>query len=80
MINSTKLGLSGGILWGLSLFVMTLAGIYLDYATDFLNLIATLYPGYDISWGGAFIGLLYGFVDGFLCLFILGWLYNKLNI
>lgn len=80
MINPVKLGVAGGILWALSMFICTILGIYFDYSTDFLNMIAGIYPGYNISWGGAFIGLIYGFIDGFFGLFLLGWLYNKLDI
>jgi hypothetical protein len=54
--------------------------MYTGYSTEFLNLIASIYPGYSISWSGSIVGLAYGFADGFVGLFLLAWLYNKLEI
>ncbi|CCB87051.1 MULTISPECIES: bacteriophage holin [Parachlamydia] len=78
MLNPTKLGLAGGILWGLSMFVCTLLAHYFGYGTHWLSLVSDVYPGYSVSLLGSIIGLIYGFIDGFVGLFLLGWLYNKL--
>jgi hypothetical protein len=79
MLNPIKLGISGGILWGFCMFICTILAIYTGYSAKFLDLMTDIYLGYSISWPGVFIGLAYGFIDGFLGLFLLGWLYNKLN-
>lgn len=79
MIHPVKLGLAGGILWGLSMFVCTILAIYTGYAVQFLDLMSSIYPGYTISWWGSLAGLIYGFLDVFIGLFLLGWLYNLLN-
>lgn len=39
-----------------------------------------IYLGYSTSWLGSIIGLVYGFADGFISLFLLAWIYNKLSI
>lgn len=78
MLIPNRLGIAGGILWSLSIFLCTILAIYTGYPTQFLHLIASIYPGYSISWSGSFIGLLYGFIDAFVGLFLLAWLYNKL--
>lgn len=80
MLNATRLGLAGGILWGIGMFICTILALYTGYATHFLEIMADIYPGYSISWGGSIIGLIYGFLDVFIGLFLLGWLYNKLKI
>lgn len=77
MINPRKLGLAGGILWGLSLFIMTIISMYTGYSQMFLTLFEGIYPWYSISWPGSFSGLISGFVDGFIGLYLLAWLYNK---
>lgn len=77
---STKgLALSFGILWGLCIFVMTILAIYLNgYGLAFLDVTAgALYPYYTISWAGAFVGLVAGFIDGAIGGFIIAWVYNK---
>ena len=79
MLNPLKLGIAGGIIWGLSMFTCTILAIYCGYSTKFLNVMASIYPGFTISWGGAFLGLVYGFFDLFIGLFLLGWLYKKLK-
>jgi hypothetical protein len=79
MLKPVKLGLSGGIIWGLSMLFCTILAIYTGYSAKFLDIMANVYPGYSISWPGAFIGTVYGFLDGFFGLFLLGWLYNKLD-
>ncbi len=77
MIHSTKLGLAGGILWGLCMFVCTWLSLYTGYAANFLISMSGIYPGYTISAWGSFLGLFYGFLDAFIGLFLLGWLYNR---
>lgn len=79
MLNARKLGLSAGIIWGATMFLMTILSIYTAYGTQWLHLMMDIYPGYTISWEGSIMGLLYGFLDGFVGCFLLGWLYNKLN-
>ncbi len=72
-------GLAGGILWGLALLVTTWISIPTHYAAGFLDIIQGIYPGYRVSFIGSFLGLAYGFVDGFAGLFILAWLYNRIQ-
>ena len=79
MLNAKNLGLAGGILWGLAMFICTVVSIYTGYAGLFLDAMAGIYPGYDVSWGGSIIGLIYGFFDAFIGLYILAWLYNRFN-
>lgn len=78
-LNAKALGLTGGILWGASMFVFTLIAFYTGYSADFMKLMTAVYPGYDLSVTGSFIGLAYGFVDAFVGCYIFGWLYNKLS-
>lgn len=78
-LHPLKLGLSGGLIWGISVFFLTLICIHTGYAQYFLEFITPLYPGFSISYLGALIGLIYSFVDMGIFLFLLAWIYNKLN-
>lgn len=78
-LNAPKLGLSAGILWGLALLFSTWVSMYTGWGIFWLSQWIDFYPGYDLTWIGSLIGLLYGFVDGFVCFFLLGWLYNRFN-
>ncbi len=79
MLHPKSLGLAGGILWGLSLFVMTLITLWNGYGADFVGMWMKLYPWMDLSVRGAFLGLAWGFADGFVGLYILAWLYNRFS-
>lgn len=78
-LNAKSFGLTAGIMWGICLMVMTLLSLSMDYATDLLNALAKLYPGYSVSPFGAIIGLVYGFLDCFIGLYIFALLYNWLE-
>jgi len=79
MLNPNRLAISGGILWGMLLFIITLANISTGYAPMWVALMADIYPGYHASYIGSLLGLVYGFADGFLGLYLLAWLYNKIG-
>lgn len=75
-LNAWGLGLAGGILWAAALFITTWISLFTGYASLWLTVMMDMYPGFDISVPGSFIGLAYGFIDGFIGLFLLAWLYN----
>jgi hypothetical protein len=73
-----SLGLALGVLWGVALcafalFVMLVPG---DYGANFINAMGSLYIGYHATWLGAFLGLIWGFIDAFFAGVIVAWLYN----
>lgn len=80
--NLKSLALTAGILWGLAFFVTSLANIiWPTYAVAFLQMMASLYPGYhaDGSVVDLIIGTLYALLDGAVCGLIFAWLYNLLQ-
>jgi hypothetical protein len=80
MLDAPRFGIAGGIVWGISMFILTLLAVITGYSQDFLTVLSSLYPGYTISWLGSILGLVYGFIDAFFFLFFLAWIYNKLKI
>jgi hypothetical protein len=80
-LNLKALAVSLAILWGLGVFLVGLANLtWPGYAATFLNLLASVYPGYHAagSFGDLIVGTLYAVLDGFLGGLIFGWLYNYL--
>ncbi|MFQ5869620.1 MAG: bacteriophage holin [Candidatus Zixiibacteriota bacterium] len=75
-LNLKALALSCGILWALCLFLVTLISLGTGYADAFLEVVASVYPGYSVSGLGLIIGLIYAFVDGAIAALIFGWVYN----
>jgi len=75
-LDAKALGLAAGILWAASVFLGTLWVIWRG-GGEHLELLGQFYIGYSVSVAGAFIGLVYAFIDGFIGGWLLGWLYNR---
>ncbi len=78
-MDEKRLGLAGGILWGAIMLVFTWIAVLSGYGSGFLGLFTSLYWGYKITWLGGIVGAIYGFVDAFIGLYLLAWIYNKLD-
>lgn len=81
-LNVQAMAISLGLIWGvLAMFLVGVANlIWSGYGQDFLNLMATIYPGYKAtaSFGQVIVGTLYGIVDGAVAGALLAWLYNRI--
>jgi TRAP-type mannitol/chloroaromatic compound transport system permease large subunit len=74
------LALASGILWGLAMLFMGLANlIWGSYSQQFLQTMASVYPGYHATRSvvEVIVGTLYGAVDGLVGGAIFAWLYNQ---
>ena len=77
-LSPVALGVALGSVWGVSLFITTWISYYTGYGRLFLEVLAqSIYPGYTITPLGSFLGLLYGFADGFVSAALIGYIYNK---
>lgn len=80
-ISVKGLALTGGILWGGYLFLLALLagwGIrFMWVSQELVELVSTVYPGYVVGFGGAVLGLFYGWVCGAICGGLVAWLHNK---
>lgn len=80
-INVKALAAASSIFWGVVVLIAALANVvWHGYAQHFLDMIASIYPGYYAtpSMGQVVIGTLYALVDGLTGGAILGWLYNRM--
>ena len=70
-IDPIAFGISIGVVSGLLIFLVTLfVGVrQIDELIYFLYLLNQYFPGYDVNFGGSLIGLVYGFIAGF----VFGW-------
>lgn len=75
-LNLKALSFSFGIVWAGAVFLTTLLSVPTGYGRGFLELLSSIYPGYSVTWAGSVIGLVYAFVDGFICALIFGVIYN----
>ncbi|MFA5286753.1 MAG: bacteriophage holin [Candidatus Omnitrophota bacterium] len=72
-------GFTLGIVWGLSLVIMGILAMTINYGAAFVHALSKLYLGYDLSVRGIILGAIWGFVDAGLGGFAIAWLYNKLS-
>ena len=77
--NIKSFGLTCGIIWGLTILLSTFWMLITQASGKTFGKLSKFYLGYSVSWGGAFIGMLWGFVDGLIIGAIFAWLYNKLS-
>lgn len=79
-LSVRALAVAGGILWGGAVLLCgVLNAIWPSYGVAFLQMAASLYPGYHPTGtaGSILIGTLYAIVDGAVCGLLIGWLYNR---
>lgn len=78
-LNVKAMALAAGLLWGLALLLVGLANLVWEgYGGDFLELAASVYPGYSgaASLWQVLVATLYGLVDGAIGGAVLAWVYN----
>ena len=79
--NVTALALTAGVFWGGALLLVALANLaWPPYGRAFLDLCASIYPGYHpgAGMGSVVTGTLYGLADGAIGGAVFAWLYNLL--
>lgn len=79
--NISALTLTAGLFWGAAILIVASANqIWPDYGRAFLDLAASIYPGYHpgTGVGSVITGTLYGLADGAIGGAVFGCLYNLL--
>jgi hypothetical protein len=66
--------LGGGLLWFSTVILLLRGGHYVGMH---LSLLSVFFPGYSVTWGGAWIGLAWGLIAGALSGVVLYWSYAR---
>ena len=77
--NIKSFSLTCGIVWGLTILLSTIWMVIAGASGKTFGKLSKFYLGFSVSWGGAFIGMVWGFVDGLIVGALFAWLYNKLS-
>ncbi len=80
-LDAKALAYAGAALWGASFLIVGLVNLSSpDYGREFLELLASVYPGYnaDRTIESVMVGTGYALFDGAVGGWLLGWLYNRL--
>jgi hypothetical protein len=75
-LNVKAFALAGGTLWAAAAFLLALTALWFDWGTEFVDLIGTIYIGYEATVVGALVGAIWGFVDVGIACVVFAWLYN----
>ena len=78
-LNIKAMAIAFGLVWGVSLFVITWCIILLEGSSDTATFIGKFYIGYSLTPVGSLIGLIWGIIDGAIGGVMFGWLYNRFN-
>jgi len=81
-LDVIALGLTAGLFWGVAMLLVAAANlIWPNYGRAFLELAASLYPGYrpGAGLGSLVTGTLYALVDGAIAGAIFASIYNALT-
>lgn len=78
-LNVKALGLTLGIVWGSGMLLLGLMSMFLNWGMGVVNIIGSVYIGYNSTFVGTFVGTIWGFCDGAVCGVLIAWLYNKLS-
>lgn len=76
-LSPNALGVAIGVLWAAYVFFCGITAIF-GWGVALVETLSSLYIGYDPSIVGAFIGAVWGFVDGYIAGVVIAWIYNKL--
>ena len=79
-LNIKAFALSLGLLWSFALFLISITALFTDtYLHSLVDIVASWYIGYSLSFSGILIGVSWAFIDAGFGGLVFAWLYNKLN-
>ena len=79
-LDRKAFGMACGILWGATVFLVTLAVVLRGGTGELTGKLARFYIGYQpTKITGAILGLIYGFIHAFVFGWIFAALYNKFS-
>lgn len=79
-LNVKALGLTLGIVWGSGVLILGLLSMYMNWGWSLVELIGSVYIGYNSTIVGTLIGTIWGFCDGAICGVLIAWVYNKISV
>ena len=80
MLNAKNFALAGAIMWSLAWFLFVVFILATGAGEDFINfMLSSFIDGYQLNWTGAFLTLVFCFIDGFIFFYLMAVIYNALS-
>ena len=78
-LNIKAMAIAFGLVWGITLFVITWWIILLEGYSNTVTFIGRFYIGHSLTPIGSIIGFIWGLIDGAIGGAMFAWLYNKFS-
>jgi hypothetical protein len=79
-IGACRIALAIAIVWAPAVLILGVAtGYTATYGHKLVEVVGSVYYGYGPGWGPALVGMAWGFVDAFIGVLIIAWIYNLLG-
>jgi hypothetical protein len=75
-LSSVAFGISLGIITGLCMMLLSWICWWWGYGAGVVDQWGSVYPGFDASLKGGFMGFAWGFLEGLVLGVVWGWIYN----
>jgi len=75
-LHVVALGMALGVTWGIGILIFGFIATFLNWGVEVIDILGSVYIGYESTVLGSFIGGLWGFIDAFIGGVIIAWLYN----
>lgn len=80
MLKPAAAAIAGAVAFGALVLIVSVANLAIpEYGTSFLEVLASVYPGYEAqsSIAGAGLVTVYALIDGAILGFLVAWVYNR---
>lgn len=77
--DTNRAALTGGLIWGFLMFFTTIQSVRTGYGRAFLRTLESIYPGYTVSANGSVVGLVWGFVEIYVLVHLILWVYKQVS-
>ncbi len=78
-LNIKAMAIAFGLVWGITLFVITWWIILLEGSSNATTFLGRFYIGHSLTPIGSVIGFIWGLIDGAIGGAMFAWLYNKFS-
>jgi hypothetical protein len=80
MLKPAAAAIAGAVAYGALVLLVSVANLFIaGYGSAFLEVLASIYPGYEAqsTVAGALLVTVYAVVDGAILGFLVAWVYNR---
>ncbi len=77
LLNYKVVSLSIGIFWAICMFFVGIMATFVNWGKPMVDMMASVYIGFEPTLTGSFIGAAWSFADGLVCGLLFTFIYNK---